>query len=305
MSRTESQQLSHPCRVIYCGEAGEEGPAPKPANKGFLSHHAAILPSGMNEGDEFANPLYLTSYGSQADSLTPGSLYGMTCKMIGTNDKNPDHLHFENANRINFGVVEQLGINVTSEMMDKVQIIALGIIVGKDIIKDPAYKGKPTVVATIKHTDYDPFTRMSISWCTKHYIPPVRNMERAQSLCVIGREAQFTRVIKDYNTEKHMWESEVNAISVTLGHLTEGPLTPTKAMGRPTGGRIPLSVRSKAAKVVNKEESRPDPYDGEPHHEAENDTLDQSGSVPSSSAPLASDSAKLATPSNKRPRCEL
>jgi hypothetical protein len=115
------------------------------------------MTSGMNGGASFANGCYLTSYGSQADSLSPGGLYTMTCKLIGTNDKNEDHLHFENCNRINLGSVEQLGINVTTEAMDKVTMVGLGIIVAKDVIKDPLYKGKPTVVATLKHTDYDPF----------------------------------------------------------------------------------------------------------------------------------------------------
>lgn len=228
----------------------------------------------------------------------------MTCKMIGTNDHNPDHLHFENANRINFGVVEQLGMNVANELMDKVQMIALGIIVGKDVIKDPAYKGKPTVVATLKHTDYDPFTRMSVSWCTRHFIPPVRNMERAQSLCVIGREAQFTGIVKDFDTEKNMWETKVNAISVTSGHISDSPLTPTKTMGRPTGGRIPLSVRPKASKAGQAEEPRRDPYDDAPNHEAENEPFPPSDPVPSSSAPVVTDTAKTVTPPGKRTRRE-
>ncbi|KAH9817692.1 hypothetical protein DFH28DRAFT_1220004 [Melampsora americana] len=262
MSRTDRRQLSHPCRIHYVGECGEEGPAPKPINKGFLSHHAAIVTSGMNEGSSFSNGIYLTSYGSQSDSITPGGLYAMTCKMIGTNDKNEDHFHFENSNRFNLGSVEHVGINMTNEAMDKVTMIGLGIIVAKDVIKDPLYKGKPTVIATLKHTDYDPFTRMSVSWCTKHFIPPMKNMEAAQRLCVVGREAQFSGLIKDYDGEKFMWECETTSISITSGHLTDIPQSPVKIAGRPAGGRIALTTPVKSSPAWNADEQSTDPYLG-------------------------------------------
>ncbi|KAH9819566.1 hypothetical protein DFH28DRAFT_1122290 [Melampsora americana] len=260
MSRTERRQVSHPCRVNYVGECGTEGPGPKPTTKGFHSYHAAIVTSGMNEGSSFSNGIFLTAYGTQFESLVPGGLYSMNCKLIGTNDKNEDHLHFENSSRINLGTVDSVGINVTAELMDKIGMTGMGIIVAKDVITDPLYKGKPTVIATLKHTDYDPFTRMSVSWCTKHFIPPVKNMESAQKLCVVGREAQFTGFIKDYDGEKHMWECETTSISITSGHLTETVQTPIKVAGRPNGGRVPLSVRPKQVSNPNDEEPSSDAY---------------------------------------------
>ncbi|KAH9813060.1 hypothetical protein DFH28DRAFT_1129012 [Melampsora americana] len=279
------------------------GPAAKPANKGFLSHYAAIITSGMNGGSKFANPVFLTAYGSQADALKPGSLYSMNCKLIGTNDGNNDHLHFENANRVNFGSVENIGINVTNEMMDKVSMVALGIIVAKDTVKDPFYKGKSTVVVTVKHTDYDPFTRMSVTWCTKHFVPPARNMESAQSLCVIGREAQFTGYIRDYDAEKFMWECEACAISVTSGHLTTTPPTPTKSMGRPNGGRIALSSSPIQQNVT--EELLSDPYTSANAIESSSGSgsngPDETGSVSSS---IQMETTKLGHNSTKRTRRE-
>jgi hypothetical protein len=77
--------------------------------------------------------------------------------MIGSNDHNYDHFHFENSHRINFGTSESLGENVPEDLMDKITMIAMGIIVAIDTVKDPLYKGKTTVIATLKHTDYDPF----------------------------------------------------------------------------------------------------------------------------------------------------
>lgn len=114
----------------------------------------------MNGSEPFSNPFYLTSYGPAIDSLIEGSLYGMTCKMIGSNDENYDHLHFENSQRINFGVSDALGENVPEDLMDKIMMIAMGVIVAIDTVKDPLYKGKTTVIATLKHTDYDPFVRL-------------------------------------------------------------------------------------------------------------------------------------------------
>ncbi|KAH9822467.1 hypothetical protein DFH28DRAFT_922768 [Melampsora americana] len=299
MSRTERRQLSHPCRVSYLGECGEEGPAPKPINKGFWSHYAVIVTSGMNGGTSFANGCYLTSYGTQLDTLKPGSLYAMNCKMIGTNDKNEDHLHFENSSRINLGTVENVGINVTAELMDKIVITAMGIIVAKDIIKDPLYKGKPTVVATLKHTDYDPFTRMSVTWCTKHFVPPMKNMEAAQKLCVIGREAQFTGLIKDYNAEKYMWECETTSISITSGHLTENVQTPIKVAGRPMGGRVPLTIRPNVTPPAIDEGSALEPY------QDRNQISDIGRSSDSNNESIVSsgvEGIKTPTPSAKRTR---
>jgi hypothetical protein len=51
---------------------------------------------------------------------------------------------------------------------------------------------------------------MNVNWMTKHYIPPMRNMEKAQVLCVLGREVQFTGIIRDYDAERFMWATEVN-----------------------------------------------------------------------------------------------
>ncbi|KAH9807535.1 hypothetical protein DFH28DRAFT_938269 [Melampsora americana] len=249
MSRSEARQVSHSVRINYVGVAGEEGPVVGPASKGFIAHLATILTSGMNGSGPFSNAIYLTSYGSAADSLIEGSLYGMTCKMIGTNDHNYDHFLFENAHRIDFGSTAKLGEGVPEDLMDKTNIIAMGIIVGIDTIKDPLYKGKTTVIATLKHTDYDPFTRMNVSWMTQHYIPPIRNMERAQVLCVLGREVQFTGIIRDFDGEKCMWASEVIGISVTSGHITNTKVSP-KAPGKPAHGRIPLSIRPKGNSIA-------------------------------------------------------
>ncbi|EGG11105.1 uncharacterized protein MELLADRAFT_92457 [Melampsora larici-populina 98AG31] len=246
MSRNESRAPSHTVRVNYTGEAGEPGPVTGPAGKGFLSHLAAVLTSGMNGSKPFSNPFYLTSYGPTLDSLVEGSLYGMTCKMIGSNDHNYDHFHFENANRINFGQSATLGENIPEDLIDKITMIAMGVIVAIDTIKDPLYKGKTTVIATLKHTDYDPFTRMNLSWMTQHYVPPVRNMERAQVLCVIGREAQFTGLLRDYDAKKFMWCCETHAISVTSGHTAPIKTSP-KAAGKPTHSRTPLNMRPKLA----------------------------------------------------------
>ncbi|KAH9814725.1 hypothetical protein DFH28DRAFT_1127230 [Melampsora americana] len=303
MSRTDRRQVSHPCRISFVGQCGDEGPAPKPMNKGFISHHAAIVTSGMNEGTSFSNGLFLTSYGTQADSLVPGGLYGMNCKMIGTNDGNEDHLHFENASRINLGTVENIGINVTSELMDKIGMTALGIIVAKDVIKDPIYNGKPTVIATLKHTNYDPFTRMSVSWCTKHFIPPVKNMESAQKLCVIGREGQFSGLIKDYDGAKYMWECETNAISITSGHMTETIPAQIKTAGRPAGGRVALSVRPKPVQVSNEESIPNDPYSSSSGPIASGSDISKfSDSNSTSSACLAMENLKTPTPTAKRAR---
>ncbi|KAH9806907.1 hypothetical protein DFH28DRAFT_1101785 [Melampsora americana] len=240
MSRTDRRQLSHPCRIHYVGECGEEGPAPKPINKGFLSHHAAIVTSGMNEGSSFSNGIYLTSYGSQSDSITPGGL----------------SLSFENSNRFNLGSVEHVGINMTNEAMDKVTMIGLGIIVAKDVIKDPLYKGKPTVIATLKHTDYDPFL------VYEHFIPPMKKYGSSSRLCVVGREAQFSGLIKDYDGEKFMWECETTSISITSGHLTDIPQSPVKIAGRPAGGRIALTTPVKSSPAWNADEQLTDPYLG-------------------------------------------
>ncbi|EGG08771.1 uncharacterized protein MELLADRAFT_84300 [Melampsora larici-populina 98AG31] len=198
----------------------------------------------MNGSQPFANPLYLTSYGPAIDSLSEGSLYSMTCKMIGSNDHNHNHFHFKNSNRINFGTTEALGNNVPEDLIDKITMIAMGVIVAIDTVKDPLYKGKTTVIATLKHTDYDPFTRMNVSWMTQHHIPPIRNMERAQVLCVIGREVQFTGLIRDYDVDKFMWACEVNAISVTSGHSANSKTSP-KAPGKPGNGRTPSTMRPK------------------------------------------------------------
>lgn len=248
MSRQEPRTVSHPNRVYFTGEAGTEVAALLTQNKGFISHHASITTSGMNGGEMFVNPINVTAYGSTAEALVPQHVYTMSCKFIGTNDERDDHLHFENSARINLGSTDIFPENFCEHLMDKVAIVALGIVVARDIIKDPNYKGKPTVVVTLKSTDYDPITRGPVSWLTKHFIPPLRNLEKAQNLCQLGRELQLAGVFKDYDAAHHMWECEVNAISVTSGHLT-GAASPTKP-GVPNGNRISLGKKRGAADNV-------------------------------------------------------
>ncbi|EGG13240.1 helix-turn-helix domain-containing protein [Melampsora larici-populina 98AG31] len=271
MSRSESRTISHPIRVYFTGEAGAEVAALLSKNKGFISHHASISTSGMNGGEDFANPINVTAYGSTAEALIPQHIYSMSCKFIGSNDERDDHLHFENAHRINWGPTENFPESFCDSLMDKVSIVALGTVVARDIIKDPVYKGKPTVVVTTKSTDYDPITKGPVSWLMKHFIPPLRNLEKAQNLCQLGRELQLVGVFKDYDTNNHMWEIEVNAISVTSGHLTGAAASPTKP-GMPNGGQIPLgrkrglasNVASTSTNAVDNNEFKLDDVESSP-----------------------------------------
>lgn len=178
----------------------------------------------------------MTAYGSTSEALIPKNVYSMNCKFIGSNDDRDDHLHFENSTRINLGPVENFSEAFLEEILDKVSVVAMGIVVAREIIRDPAYQSKPTVVLTLKSTDYDPIvsavfgfsfinafmvlnsfilsfqTRAPVSWLSKFFVPPVRNLEKAQNLCQLGREIQFVGFIKDYNSTSFMWESEVSSL---------------------------------------------------------------------------------------------
>jgi hypothetical protein len=190
----------------------------------------------MNGGMPFTNPINVTAYGSTSEALIPKNVYSMNCKFIGSNDDRDDHLHFENSTRINLGPVENFSEAFLEEILDKVSVVAMGIVVAREIIRDPAYQSKPTVVLTLKSTDYDPIvsavfgfsfinafmvlnsfilsfqTRAPVSWLSKFFVPPVRNLEKAQNLCQLGREIQFVGFIKDYNSTSFMWESEVSSL---------------------------------------------------------------------------------------------
>jgi hypothetical protein len=131
-------------------------------NKGFISHHAFIATSGMNGGVPFTHPINVTAYGSTSESLVPKNVYSMNCKLIGSNNDRDDHLHFENNNRINLGPAENFPEIFIEELLDKISIVAMGIVVAREIIRDPAYQSKPTVVVTLKSTDYDPIVSHSI-----------------------------------------------------------------------------------------------------------------------------------------------
>ncbi|EGG08615.1 uncharacterized protein MELLADRAFT_84731 [Melampsora larici-populina 98AG31] len=243
MKKNDNRTPSHPIRVGFMGEAGAQALAKMNGSKGFISHHASIATSGMTGGAPFENPIQITSYGSQADTLAAKNVYLMNCKLIGTNNSTNDQLHFENANRINLGSVDKFGEFFVGELIDKITISALGYVVGRDLITDPVFKGKSTVVVTLKSTDYDPLTKANVSWHTKHYIPPVRNMEKAQNLCQLGREVLLTGQIKDYDSNLFMWESEqVHAISICHGEITIQSTPSSRSGGGPSGGRIPLSL---------------------------------------------------------------
>ncbi|EGF98026.1 uncharacterized protein MELLADRAFT_96240 [Melampsora larici-populina 98AG31] len=248
---------SHPIRVGFTGEVGNQALAKMNGAKGFISHHASIATSGMNGGAPFENPIQITSYGSQAETLAPKNVYTMNCKLIGTNNSTDDQLHFENVNHINLGSVDKFGEFFVGELIDKITKSALGIVFGRDLITDPAFKGKSTVVVTLKSTDYDPITKTNVSWHTQHYIPPVRNMEKAQNLCQLGREVLLTSQIKDYDSNLFMWENEVHAISICHGEITLAATPSSRSSGGPSGGRIPLSLNRTVPSSVASTSCRP------------------------------------------------
>lgn len=255
--KNDNRIPSHPVRVSFTGEVGAEALTKMNGNKGFISHHASIATSGMNGGAPFENGIQVTSFGSQADTVNPKNVYSMNCKLIGTNNDTDDHLHFENVNRINLGSVERFGNFFVGELVDKISMTALGIVVARDLITDPVFKGKTTVVVTLKNTDYDPFTKAPVSWHTKHFIPPVRNMEKAQNLCQLGREVQLTGQIRDYDSEMFMWESEVHSISICHGEVTLALPPSLRPTGGPSGGRRPLSLGRNTASSVASTSSTP------------------------------------------------
>ncbi|EGF98839.1 uncharacterized protein MELLADRAFT_95079 [Melampsora larici-populina 98AG31] len=260
MKKNDNRIPSHPIRVGFLGEAGTQALTKMNGSKGFISHHASITTSGMNGGAPFENPIQITSYGSQSDTLASKNVYSMNCKLIGTNDSNDDQLHFENANRVNLGSVDKFGNFFVGELIDKITMSALGIVVAREMITDSAFKGKSTVVVTLKSTDYDPITKGPVSWHTKHYIPPVRNMEKAQSLCQLGCEVLLTGQIKDYNSNLFMWENEVHAISICHGEISLPTVPSSRGTGGPSGGRVPLSLnRNGASSVASTSSQRLDP----------------------------------------------
>ncbi|EGG03678.1 uncharacterized protein MELLADRAFT_90021 [Melampsora larici-populina 98AG31] len=131
--------------------------------------------------------------------------------------------------------------------MDKTVMIALGYVTARDTVKDPIYKGKSTIVITLQSQDYNPITKIPVTWYTKHHIPPVRNMEKAQNICQVGREVQLVGIIKDYDGVNYMWETEVTAISRCQG---DAPSLATKVVtkpGTPSGGQVPLTLRRNRA----------------------------------------------------------
>ncbi|EGG12759.1 uncharacterized protein MELLADRAFT_87019 [Melampsora larici-populina 98AG31] len=240
-ANASANSTSHPVRVNFFGQAGVEG---------FVSSHASIATSGMNGGSPFANPIRLTSYGTTTDAVKPNCVYSMTCKLIGTNNDVDDHLHFENSSRIDLGEVAKFSEDFAEDLMDKTVMIALGYVTARETVKDPAYKGKSTVVITLQSQDYDPLTKIPVTWYTKHHIPPVRNMEKAQNICQVGREVQLVGAIKDYDGVNFMWEPEVSAISRCTG---DAPSLADKIInkpGTPKGGRVPLTLRRNKASTV-------------------------------------------------------
>ncbi|EGG07989.1 uncharacterized protein MELLADRAFT_85321 [Melampsora larici-populina 98AG31] len=261
MVAPNTNSTSHPIRVNYFGQAGVEAASLHINSKGFISSHASIATSGMNGGAPFANPIRLTSYGSTADAVKPNSVYSMTCKMIGTNNDKDDHLHFENSARIDLGDVARFGESFAEDLMDKTVMIALGYVTARETVKDPLYKGKATVVITLQSQDYDPIqqqTKIPVTFYTKHHIPPVRNMEKAQNICQVGREVQLVGAIKDYDGVNFMWETEVTAISRCTG---DAPSLVDKVInkpGTPKGGRVPLTL-NKASSAASTSANTLDP----------------------------------------------
>ncbi|EGG05199.1 uncharacterized protein MELLADRAFT_88272 [Melampsora larici-populina 98AG31] len=249
-ANASANSTSHPVRVNFFGQAGVEAASLLINSKGFVSSHASIATSGMNGGSPFANPIRLTSYGTTTDAVKPNCVYSMTCKLIGTNNDVDNHLHFENSSRIDLGEVAKFSEDFAEDLMDKTVMIALGYVTARETVKDPAYKGKPTVVITLQSQDYDPLTKIPVTWYTKHHIPPVRNMEKAQNICQVGREVQLVGAIKDYDGVNFMWETKVSAISRCTG---DAPSLANKIInkpGTPKGGRVPLTLRRNKANTV-------------------------------------------------------
>ncbi|EGG05751.1 uncharacterized protein MELLADRAFT_87623 [Melampsora larici-populina 98AG31] len=200
--------------------------------------------------NSISHPIRVNFFGQAG--VEPNCVYTMTCKLIGTNDNQDDHLHFENSARIDLGDVARFGESFAEDLMDKTVMIALGYVTARETVKDPLYKGKSTVVISLQSQDYDPITKIPVTFYTKHYIPPVRNMEKAQNICQVGREVQLVGAIKDYDGDRFMWETEVTAISRCTGDAPSLIDKGVNKPGTPKGGRVPLTLqRNKASTIAS------------------------------------------------------
>ncbi|EGF98211.1 uncharacterized protein MELLADRAFT_96086 [Melampsora larici-populina 98AG31] len=262
-TKTGTPTPSHTVRVSFMGEAGTEAFARLNGAKGFISHHASIATTGMNGGTPFKNPIQLSSYGSQADTLIPRNVYAMNCKLIGTNNNTDDQLHFENINRINLGSVNRFG--------------EFFVVYSRDLIQDPAHGGKSTVVITLKHTDYDPLV-------SALYSPSAQYGEGAKHMSTWSR----TAIDGSDQRLQHGTFHVGKRIQLATPSPARGP-------GGPSGGRVPLSlgrtVRPVAStssavpsvtseiQVIPETEVEPEPNEEEEEAEADSPLADMTNNV--------------------------
>lgn len=107
----------------------------------------------------------LTALTTHNVTMNTGDLFTISCKMIGSNTATNDALHFGSATQVRIMKNEDIPSTFDSDRVNKFAMIALGIVVEKQIVPDSNVPGGLATILTIKAVDKDPVVSVTLNDC--------------------------------------------------------------------------------------------------------------------------------------------
>ncbi|KAH9817902.1 hypothetical protein DFH28DRAFT_1123835 [Melampsora americana] len=230
---------SQPAYASGVFEVTEEMASTMVAQSAFRTVHSGLNCAGIAGQSAFEHPILLSAYSGVGVGLTVGEMYTLKCKIIAPNTNRPPHFIHEMSHNVHVGNSETFPGN----LVDNTAISSIGVIMERRTVVEENHGGKPTIVAIVRHTNWDPTTSATVEFTIEYWCRPVRNLIKGQNLFQRGREVSLTGFITDQDRTRHMLQVDVYSVSVATGHenVNSPSRTGTTSENRTTrAGRVRL-----------------------------------------------------------------
>ncbi|EGG10299.1 uncharacterized protein MELLADRAFT_60613 [Melampsora larici-populina 98AG31] len=214
-STTRESTVVHPIVVQFIGRLGTEVPNARRNALGFVSHETTISTSGFDRTSPYNTAILLTAPKGAIDKLHQGDVYAISCKLISSNNRRLDDLYCGTTTILRIGKNDSIGVEYEKDVMNKVSMVALGIVVKMETVPKGDGKRGGKIVLTLTSVDFDPIDQSPVCWMTKHIVERCHQSDKFHSFCKEGAEVQIAGLIEGYDDKEWAWETRLQVYNIT------------------------------------------------------------------------------------------
>ncbi|KAH9822465.1 hypothetical protein DFH28DRAFT_922766 [Melampsora americana] len=145
--------IYHPLAIHFLGQIDKQLSNDDLTDKGFVGHLSNIITSKSIDCEVKSTPIDLITPRITKETLEPGNLYNINCKLIASNTICNDQLHFIDGSKVKIDNPENNLTESDAILSNKIGIIGLGIIIKKEVVRKIDDNSISRVELTLKSVD--------------------------------------------------------------------------------------------------------------------------------------------------------